>query len=127
MGDWYFTYDTLDRVASATPDVSAPTKYLNNYLCWTYNVYGNWTLETFSTVPCTGTNPTPQLGANYNARNQIVNTFDGRGTTFVYDLPHWMENRERVELCRGANNRRAPIAVQPHSSITLERYVRETD
>jgi hypothetical protein len=40
MDEWSFTYDTLDRIASATPYASAPVQYLNKYLCWTYDVYG---------------------------------------------------------------------------------------
>ena len=35
MGDWYFSYDAVDRLMSATPDITAPTKYLNNHACWT--------------------------------------------------------------------------------------------
>jgi len=85
MGDWYFTYDSLDRIASATPDVSAPTKYLNKYLCWTYDVYGNRTMEMSSATPCPGTAPTTQIGAYYNAKNQITSTYGGRGATFGYD------------------------------------------
>ena len=85
MGDWYFTYDSLDRIASATPDITAPIPYLNKYLCWTYDVYGNRTMEMASATPCPGTAPTTQIGAYYNTRNQITSTYGGRGATFVYD------------------------------------------
>ncbi len=85
MGDWYFTYDSLDRIASATPDITAPTQYLNKYLCWSYDVYGNRTMEMASATPCPGTAPTTQIGAYYNTRNQITSTYGGRGATFVYD------------------------------------------
>jgi len=66
MGDWYFTYDAVDRLTSATPDITAPTKYLNNYACWTYDAYGNRTQETFSTTPCASiTQQTPGVLTTY--------------------------------------------------------------
>lgn len=76
---------TLDRLASATPYVTAPTNYLNKYFCWTYDIYGNRTMEMSSATACPGTAPTSQLGATYNAKNQIATTYGGRGATFSYD------------------------------------------
>jgi hypothetical protein len=88
MGTWSFTYDAVDRLMTATPGGSNPTEYQGKYGCWTYNrgprrqvfvagvenrgprrrvlvagvedSFGNRTLEAFSGVTCTGTNPTPQ-------------------------------------------------------------------
>ena len=73
MGDWYFTYDAVDRLLTATPDVTAPSQYLGNYGCWGYDAFGNRTLEAFSTVACTGS-PTPQVAATYSnvSNNQVT-------------------------------------------------------
>jgi len=86
MGDWFFNYDAVDRLTSATPDTTAPAAYLGKYACWTYDAFGNRTLEAFSTVACNGTNPTPQIKAIYNpANNQIQSVSGTTSATFVYD------------------------------------------
>jgi hypothetical protein len=86
MGDWFFTYDAADRLTSATPDTTAPGQYLNKYGCWTYDSFGNRTLESLSSVQCSGTNPTPQVKAVYNqANNRIVSIAGTTGANFTYD------------------------------------------
>jgi RHS repeat-associated protein len=90
-----------DRVlTAATPGGSNPTEYQGKYGCWSYNrdplrqvfvagvedSFGNRTLEAFSSVACTGTNPTPQIKAVYNsANNQIQSVSGTTSATFIYD------------------------------------------
>jgi len=120
MGDWYFSYDGLDRLLSATPDTTAPTQYIGNYVCWTYDSFGNRTLESFSTVPCTGSNPTPQVKANYNPANNRVTTISGQtAATFIYDAAgdtaydgrnnYWYDAEGRLCAVQSAAIQNAPI------------------
>jgi YD repeat-containing protein len=86
MGTWSFTYDAVDRLSSATPGGSNPTEYQGKYGCWTYDSFGNRTLEAFSTVTCTGSNPTPQAKAVYNQANNRIQSISGTtSATFIYD------------------------------------------
>ena len=86
MGTWNFTYDTVDRLMTATPGGNAPTQYQNKYGCWSYDSFGNRTLEAFSIVPCSGSNPTPQIGASYNpANNRIQSVWGTTSATYSYD------------------------------------------
>ncbi|MGA2085123.1 MAG: RHS repeat-associated core domain-containing protein [Terracidiphilus sp.] len=86
MGTWNFTYDAVDRLMTATPGGSNPTEYQGKYGCWTYDSFGNRTLEAFSTVACTGSNPTPQAKAVYNQANNRIQSISGTtSATFIYD------------------------------------------
>jgi RHS repeat-associated protein len=93
MGDWYFSYDNVDRLVSATPDQTAPSKYLGTTSCWTwgYDSYGNRTQEAYAASPCPGT-PTDATWATYSyssLNNRIATsnyapsgpTYDNAGNT----------------------------------------------
>ena len=98
MGTWGFGYDTLNRLTSAISGPNAPTSYANNYGCWSYDSFGNRTLEAFSSVtttPCaTGANDNLQytlttptlanqvLGLSYGAAGNVLN--DGKNA-YLYD------------------------------------------
>ena len=93
MGNWTFTPDTLNRLASATnlPVSSTST----SYYCWSYDGFGNRTLQgvssaAFATGPPTCT---PATGASYEGvwahlstgnNNQFSNTQQAMGGV-VYD------------------------------------------
>jgi YD repeat-containing protein len=62
----------VDRLTMAAAGSKAPSQYAGNYGCWTYDSFGNRTLEAFSSASC-GNNPTPQALTTYNpANNRIV-------------------------------------------------------
>ena len=65
MGNWTFTPDTLNRLASATnlPVSSTST----SYYCWSYDGFGNRTLQGVSSAPFATGPPTctPATGASY--------------------------------------------------------------
>jgi YD repeat-containing protein len=71
MGTWNFSYDAVDRLTMAAAGSKAPTQYAGNYGCWTYDSFGNRTLEAFSSASC-GNNPTPQALNTYNAANNRI-------------------------------------------------------
>jgi RHS repeat-associated protein len=86
MGDWIFAYDAADRLISEVPESTAPSRCIGKYACWTYDAFGNRTLEAFSTVACNGTNPTPQMKAVINVANNRITSVSGTtSATFVYD------------------------------------------
>ena len=60
LGDWTFGYDTLNRLTSVLVS-SGPNQ--GDYGCWTYDPFGNRTLEAISTATVTPCAP----GANDNA------------------------------------------------------------
>jgi RHS repeat-associated protein len=89
-GDWIYGYDAADRLTSEIAAGNNPSNYLGKIGCWTYDTYGNRTLEAFSSVAC-GNNPTPQVSTTYNTTNNRIvnstfspNTVSGVGT-FQYD------------------------------------------
>jgi RHS repeat-associated protein len=87
MGDWYFAYDAVDRLVGAAPDTFAPTKYLNNFFCWTYDSYGNRKSEYFSTTPCssiTGSTPTNSWLTVSTANNRVTGA-STLASGYVYD------------------------------------------
>lgn len=108
MGDWTFTYDAVDRLTSAVPSYSTQSEYSGDVGCWTYDAYGNRTLEAFSTAACSA-NPTPQSLTTYNAaNNQVVNStvspntvsgvgifiYDGSGNTLYDGTNHYWYDAE---------------------------------
>ena len=83
MGTWNFSYDAVDRLLTAQNTVPDPArKYAGMYGCWTYDAYGNRTMEAVSTTPCAN-GPVPQISATYNQANNRILT--AAGTAFVYD------------------------------------------
>jgi YD repeat-containing protein len=90
MGTWNFSYDAVDRLMTAqqtapSPTVTASQKYAGLYGCWTYDSFGNRTLEALSSAACNN-NPTPQIKATYNqANNQIQSVSGTTYATFSYD------------------------------------------
>ena len=104
MGNWNYTYDTLNRLTgSANTATTTPgAQYASEVGCWTYDGFGNRTLEAYSnklTAPCaSGANltlmslhtvTTPTTAMN----NQIAGlSYDGAGNVladnyndYVYD------------------------------------------
>ena len=87
MGTWNFWYDPLDRLASAQNTATTPTstQYANNYGCWSYDAYGNRTLEAMSTTQCANT-PLPLMSwASYNPVNNQVASASTAGAGLAYD------------------------------------------
>jgi len=93
MGNWTFTPDTLNRLASATnvPVLSTST----SYYCWSYDGFGNRTLQGISSAAFAAGPPacTPQTGQSYAGvwahvstgnNNQFSNTQQAMGGV-VYD------------------------------------------
>ena len=117
MGTWSFTYDAADRLTSAKPGSNAPSGYLNNIGCWSYDAYGNRTMEAFSTAACNAS-PTPQTLNTFNAANSQLSSstlstatltagsvgYDGGGNvTFDGLNNYWYDAEGR--LCAVQSNR----------------------
>ena len=83
MGGWGFTYDTLNRLLTAT---STSGDYSGQNECWSYDSFGNRTAESPQTSSC----PTPETSvpatARYNANNQVTwTTVNSAVNGFTYD------------------------------------------
>ena len=73
MGQWTFQtpgYDALNRLVNGAA-ITGP--YANKYACWTYDAYGNQTMEAISSTACNNS-PTPTTWAHYNTNNRITGT-----------------------------------------------------
>jgi len=57
MGSWTFTYDTLNRLTTATAAANAPAPYANNIGRWSYDDFGNRLSQSISTTPCANNPP----------------------------------------------------------------------
>jgi hypothetical protein len=44
MGTWTFTYDTLNRLVTASAAANAPAPYAGVNGCWSYDQFGNRTM-----------------------------------------------------------------------------------
>lgn len=71
MGGWSYSYDTLNRLVATGQVSSGP--YNGQYGCWTYDGFGNRTMEAISGTPCTNS-PAPTSWAHFNSGNQITGT-----------------------------------------------------
>lgn len=80
MGSWTFKYDTLNRLAGAT--ANQPNNPNTNY-CWSYDEYGNRTMQAASNAAFETGSPTcaPQSGASYypswvhvDTNNRVIGT-----------------------------------------------------
>ena len=86
MGTWNFTYDAVDRLTTAQNSAAtaiAP-QYANKIGCWSYDSYGNRTMEAVSSTACNA-NPTPQIWATYNPANNRITADTNRTSNFGYD------------------------------------------
>ncbi|MGP8175821.1 MAG: RHS repeat-associated core domain-containing protein [Terracidiphilus sp.] len=80
MGTWNFTYDAVDRLMSATAGAGAPSPFAGLFGCWTYDSFGNRTLEAFSTAAPTS------CGQGANAQYTVTTpTANNRVSGFQYD------------------------------------------
>ncbi len=106
IGNWTYTYDTLNRLASATASTAGVVTPWGTYKtqCWIYDSFGNRTGEGEMTAatacpnPITGANHS--VWAKYNTSNQLTSNsivpnflYDDAGNTtndgtnkYVYDL-----------------------------------------
>jgi RHS repeat-associated protein len=105
MGDWLFSYDTLNRLTSSLAMVGP---YASQNGCWAYDSFGNRTAESWQTAAC----PTPETSvpatASYNGSNQVtwtsvnaaVNgfTYDSAGNV-IYDGANYYAYDAEGRLC----------------------------
>jgi RHS repeat-associated protein len=104
MNEWTYTYDTLNRLATATTNYQQPYQLFAGY-CWSYDDFGNRQQEVKSTsafsttaggpATCEPANPAPY---QYNTNNQVSSgptvlsydqagnvTIDASGNRYLYD------------------------------------------
>jgi len=94
MGNWSYSYDNLNRLASAagTLPVNTSASFYSNY-CWAYDGFGNRTMQDGSTEPFTNAIGAPACAAQssalldtdlaaFNANNQMTAT-NARGVAVV--------------------------------------------
>jgi RHS repeat-associated protein len=117
MGAWAFSYDTLNRLSTATAGASAPAAFAGEYGCWSYDSFGNRLMQSMSTTPCTN-NPPLMSWANYtvdgtlntadNGKNQVKGTpngiyqYDSAGNV-IYDGHNWYLYDGAGRICAVAN------------------------
>lgn len=89
IGNWTYTYDTLDRVTSATASTTGVVTPWGTYKtqCWAYDSFGNRTGEGEMTAAAACPNPITQANhsswAQYNTSNQL--TANSVVASFLYD------------------------------------------
>jgi RHS repeat-associated protein len=89
IGNWTFTYDTLNRLASATASTAGVVTPSGTYKtqCWTYDSFGNRTGEGEMTAAAACPNPITSANhsswAKYNTSNQL--TSNSTVASFLYD------------------------------------------
>jgi RHS repeat-associated protein len=122
MGAWNFSYDTLNRLATSlnTQASQASQQYAGMSGCWSYDAFGNRTLEAISATPCTN-NPVPTSWANYNTtanNNQFTNTSQAPGGV-GYDLAGDVLNDGVNTYLYDGEGRICAVSSQPLPNMTV--------
>lgn len=83
MGNWAFTFDSLNRLVTGTSSSGA---YNGKYNCWAYDSFGNRIADSLQSAAC----PTSETGdtqtTTYNANNQVTATPVNIAVNgFIYD------------------------------------------
>jgi len=68
-GSWNYTYDTLNRLLTATP-TSGP--YAGQHGCWAYDAFGNRTAENWQSAACATPETNVPATASYNTNNLVT-------------------------------------------------------
>lgn len=125
MGDWFYTYDGVDRLISATPDTSAPSQYIGNYGCWGYDAYGNRTFESLSTTPCSGTPPKASWATYNSGTNNQMTTSSYAPGGINYDASGNVANDGRNQYWFSAEGQ--VCAVKNLTSGSVTQYVYDAE
>ena len=126
MGTWSFTYDSLNRLATATAAANAPAPYAGNYGCWSYDAFGNRLSQSMSTTPCNATPPLTSW-ASYNANNQFINTSAALGGV-PYDPSGDVLNDGQNQYLYDGEGRICAVASTPMPGMTaLTGYLYDAD
>ena len=91
MGQWNYTYDSLNRLTGAQAPVSQPTNISNYFIGiasgWTYDAFGNRKAEAQGAI--SGASPTAAMpassSATYNTSNQLIAASQNAGGSLTYD------------------------------------------
>ena len=119
MGAWGFSYDTLNRLSTASAAANAPAPYAGNYGCWTYDAFGNRTMEAMSTTACTS-NPAPTSWANLSPanNNRLAGTNQAPGGV-SYDASGDVLNDGVNQYLYDAEGRICAVASTPIPGMTV--------
>jgi RHS repeat-associated protein len=111
-------YDNLNRLTAATQDVTGkPTQYL----CWTYDSFGNRTSQTVTASVCNISSPPPPTSsAHFNSQNQIDSTLPIHKVDCMDALGNYLG--QTPGLCYDeAGNVTAPPSVSTPGSLDTNR------
>ena len=91
-GTWAFGYDTLNRLTAGQPTATtaATSAYAKQYLCWTYDSFGNRQAQAWQAVPCPVQTSATSTWV-YNTANQVAGVIAPGATSaspspYTYDL-----------------------------------------
>ena len=122
LGNWTIGYDTLNRVSSFSAS-SGP--FQGDYGCWTYDAFGNRTLEALSTTTVTPCAPQANDNAAFSpltpnpGTNQISGfVYDGAGDV-LYDGDNAYAYDTEGRLCE--------VAVNLTGSTTYYQYLYDAE
>jgi len=128
MGTWNFSYDAVDRLLSAQNNgaTSIALQYAGKIGCWTYDSFGNRTMEAVSATGCTSS-PSPQMWAHYNqANNRITSTTNSPAEySFGYDYSGNTQNDGINKYWYDAEGQLC--AVQNIASSAITAYVYDAE
>lgn len=106
-------YDALNRLSSATQSLNGFTQYL----CWSYDSFGNRLAQTVSGSPCNN----PAATVSYNSNNQIQG--------LSYDAVGNLNNDGRNQYLYDAEGRVCAVQyqVQPGWPLTMMGYIYDAE
>jgi len=123
MGQWTYSYDTLNRLSTG---LASSGSYNGQYGCWTYDDFGNRTMDAISAKACNAS-PTPTFWAHFSAANQFTGT-SLKTTMSVgngYDVAGNITDDGAYQYLYDAEGR--VCAVKNPTTGTLTQYIYDAD
>ena len=122
MGNWGYTYDSLNRLITGTPSTGA---YSGQYACWSYDPFGNRTAQSLQTTACV--TPVPAT-VSYNSSNQVTWVQNSAPNGFVYDAAGEVTADSMNQYTYDAEGRICAVTNTPIAGdSTMTGYLYDTD
>ncbi len=117
-GSWSnLSYDSLSRLTAATQSV---TGQATQFLCWSYDSFGNRLTQTAGTNPCAS----PAATVSYNSKNQITFVSNLAPIGFGYDEAGDVTNDGLNEYLYDAEGR---VCAVGRAGIFMTQYVYDAE
>jgi RHS repeat-associated protein len=127
MGQWSYTYDSLNRVISGSP-ASGNTANAGLNLCWSYDAFGNRTAQAAQSTACPSVSSPPFPTAAYNTNNQVTFVQNTAPMGYSYDASGDVTSDNTNTYLYDAEGRICAVRSEPVAgTYTMTGYLYDAD